>query len=125
MNDTPRTSHAPRTDGEPFGEIRIEGHVRIDIDSEKGRFEIGVGEHVAFLEAIVEGPVLSIVHTDVPAQLRGDGLGEVLARAALDFARSRGMMVKPHCQFVAGYMARTPEYQDLLLPGGSGADPGD
>jgi len=106
-----------RTATETIGEIRIEGHVRVEIDSKTGRFEVAVGEDTAVLEATVDGRVLSIVHTEIPARLRGDGLGDALARAALEYARTRGMMVKPDCVFVAEYVNRHPEYRDLVVPG--------
>jgi predicted GNAT family acetyltransferase len=35
-------------------------------------------------------------------------------RAALDFARDKQLRVVPLCPFVAGYLRRHPEYQDLL-----------
>src|SRR5215217_1223064 len=117
MNDDAARRQTQRTATHAIGEIRIEGYVRVEIGSETGRFEIAVGEDTAVLEATVDGPVLSIVHTEIPQRLRGDGLGEALARAALQYARSRGMLIKPYCGFVAAYVSRHPEYQDLLAPG--------
>jgi uncharacterized protein len=117
MDDKTSQRQSHRTASEAIGEIRIEGHVRVDIDSEAGRFEIAVGEDTAVLEATVDGTVLSIVHTEIPTQLRGAGLGEALARAALEYARTRGMRVKPYCAFVAGFVDSHPEYQDLVVSG--------
>jgi predicted GNAT family acetyltransferase len=40
-----------------------------------------------------------------------------LARAALDDARTRGLVVMPFCPFVAGFIERhIEEYADLVAP---------
>lgn len=41
-------------------------------------------------------------------------MGSRLVKAALADAREQGMKVVPLCQFVAGYIERHPEEQDLL-----------
>jgi predicted GNAT family acetyltransferase len=55
-------------------------------------------------------------HTEVPAEWEGQGVGSRLVKGALDDCRARGLSVTPICTFVAGYIERHPEYQDLLLP---------
>jgi hypothetical protein len=57
---------------------------------------------------------LVITHTGVPASLEGRGMGSSLARAGLDYARQKGLMVVPLCSFIAGYIRKHPEFQDLL-----------
>jgi predicted GNAT family acetyltransferase len=37
-----------------------------------------------------------------------------LVKEALDEARRRHLQVVARCEFVAGYLRRHPEYQDLL-----------
>ncbi|MFC7573610.1 GNAT family N-acetyltransferase [Klenkia terrae] len=44
------------------------------------------------------------------------GLGGTLVRAALDDVRAAGGTVVPQCPFVAGWIARHPEYRDLVEP---------
>ena len=60
--------------------------------------------------------MLSILHTEVPPELEGRGIGTALVRAALDWARREHFTVKPFCPFTAAYMRRHPETQDLLDP---------
>jgi predicted GNAT family acetyltransferase len=81
------------------------------------RLEVRVGEETAVLEGVRDDRTLSLVHTEVPRALRGKGLAEAMVRAALDYGRSRSLSVKPYCPFVAGYIERHPEYQDLVDPG--------
>lgn len=58
--------------------------------------------------------VLELVHTEVEDAFQGRGLAAVLARAALDEARSAGRKVVPSCAYVAAYIERHPGYRDLV-----------
>jgi predicted GNAT family acetyltransferase len=55
-------------------------------------------------------------HAEVPPALEGKGLAAKLTRAALEFARAHGLRVVPMCPYVAAYIRRHPEEQDLLSP---------
>ena len=82
----------------------------------QGRFELHVGDQVAFAEYRVLASGLLFPHTEVPPSLEGQGIGSALVRAALDHARARGAKVMPVCPFVAGYLRRHPEFHDLVHP---------
>ena len=58
--------------------------------------------------------LIVFIHTEIDDAFEGRGLGSILVRAALDAARSRGLAVRPDCPFVRGYIARHPEYLDLV-----------
>ena len=53
-------------------------------------------------------------HTEVPDALEGRGIGSKLARTVLDYARAAHLAVVPSCPFIRAYIARHPEYQDLV-----------
>lgn len=55
-----------------------------------------------------------IDHTFVPFALNGQGLAGQLTQAALDQARADRMRVVAHCSYVAAWIKRHREYQDLL-----------
>jgi len=57
---------------------------------------------------------IAIFHTEVPLPLRGRDIGVKLVRGVLEDVRRRGIKVVPQCSFVRAFMARHPEYQDLL-----------
>ncbi|KFC69251.1 hypothetical protein FG93_03297 [Bosea sp. LC85] len=57
---------------------------------------------------------LVISYTEVPAALRGRGLGSELALGVFDFARSRGEKIVPACSFLANWASLHPEYRDVL-----------
>ena len=82
-------------------------------NSDEQRFELEEQGHVAFAEYQIEGAVITFTHTVVPASLQGVGVGSRLIEGALTDVRSRGLKVRPQCSFVAAYIARHPEWQDL------------
>lgn len=79
------------------------------------RFEIDLDGHTAFATYKRADGVLTILHTEVPKELNGRGIGSKLARGVLDSARAEGLKVKPLCPFVASYMDKHPEYADLRV----------
>jgi uncharacterized protein len=78
------------------------------------RFELEKDGHLAVLEYLLEPGKIVFTHTGVPEALGGQGLGSLLARAGLDYARAQKLSVVPLCSFIAGYIQKHPEYQDLI-----------
>lgn len=79
-----------------------------------GRFELTVEGQTAFADYHIRGGQMVLPHTVVPRPLEGRGLAARLVAAALDRARAEGLKVVPACSYVAAYMKRHPETQDLL-----------
>jgi predicted GNAT family acetyltransferase len=82
---------------------------------ERDRYEAWVGESLAgFLDYERYDRTLVLIHTEVDAQFEGLGVGSQLVRAVLDRARSEGLLVNPRCPFVTSWLARHPEYLDVV-----------
>ena len=80
------------------------------------RYEVVVDGHLSVCEYELEGGRMVFTHTLVPPELRGRGLAEKLVRAALADARASGRKVEPQCSYVAKFIERHAEYQDLPGP---------
>jgi uncharacterized protein len=80
-----------------------------------GRIEIERDGQVAYLEYSLSGNVLELIHTEVPENLRAMGLASSLAETALRWAREKNLKVDIICPSVQQYVARHPEYSDLVL----------
>lgn len=81
----------------------------------EGRFELHVGDHLAFLNyRVLTRGELGLIHTEVPRELEGQGIGSALVRGALQVAREREWTVLPYCPFVHGWMKRHQEFADLI-----------
>jgi predicted GNAT family acetyltransferase len=54
------------------------------------------------------------MHTEVLPRFEGRGLAGELTAAVLDQAREEGLDVLPFCPYVKSYIAKHPEYTDLV-----------
>lgn len=77
------------------------------------RFEASVDGLLSVADYVLQGSVMTLHHTFVPTALRGRGVAAALVHEALAHARSQGLKVEPSCSYVASYMQRHPETQDL------------
>jgi uncharacterized protein len=80
----------------------------------KHRYELAVDSHIAASYYEVAGGVITFLHTDVPPELGGRGIGSRLIKGALDQVRADGLKVIPRCPFVKAYIDKHPDYADLL-----------
>ncbi len=82
---------------------------------DESRYELWVEDKLAGFAAYDRrGDLTVFTHTEIDDAYEGRGLGSTLVRAALDTARSRDLAVRPDCPFVRAYIARHPEYLDLV-----------
>lgn len=90
-----------------------EAQVRDNPD--RARFEIWVdGKLAGFTQYTTHGEQADFTHTEVAEEYEGHGLASQLIGDALDDARRRGWHVLPYCPFVRAYIAKHPEYRDLV-----------
>ena len=79
------------------------------------RYELRLdGQLAGHIDYHERGGALDLVHTEVGRAFEGRGLAAKLAQHALDDARSRGRKVIASCEYVAKYVARHPEYGEML-----------
>lgn len=79
------------------------------------RFEVHVdGELAGFAEYKLKTGQISFTHTEVDDRFSGQGLASKLVRAALDEVRGRELAVLPFCPYVRGWIAKHPDYVDLV-----------
>ena len=81
-----------------------------------GRYELWEDDTLLGIADYRPGPDGSLVfpHTEIRSDRRGEGLGEVLVRGALDDVRDRGETIVPACWFVAEFVQTNEDYQDLI-----------
>jgi predicted GNAT family acetyltransferase len=85
------------------------------VDNEaRRRYELQLEGGVAFIDYTNAGDVRTLTHAEVPVALRGGGIAARLTAGALELARGRGLKVVPRCPYVADFINRHPQYQDLL-----------
>ena len=84
---------------------------------ELGRYQLCLdGELAGYSAYEIHGAQVAFMHTQIEGRFAGHGLGDKLVAHALDEVRARGGSVLPYCPFVRSFIARHPEYQDLVPP---------
>jgi predicted GNAT family acetyltransferase len=78
------------------------------------RYELEVDGHLAATYYKVSESVITFIHTEVPPELGGKGIGSRLIKGALDQVRADGLKVIAQCPFVKAYIGKHPHYADLL-----------
>jgi predicted GNAT family acetyltransferase len=78
------------------------------------RYELAVDGHVAATYYEIADGVITFIHTEVPPELGGKGIGSKLIKGALDQVRTEGLKVVAQCPFVKAYIEKHNEYADLL-----------
>ncbi len=86
-----------------------------NVTKKQDRYEIEThGQTVGHAIYRVDGDVVTMPHTEVDPAFGGRGLAGELVQFALDDVRSQGLKVDPACPYVAKWIDRHPDYQDLL-----------
>jgi predicted GNAT family acetyltransferase len=83
-------------------------------DPSQHRYQLTVDGHVAATYYEITGGVITLVHTEVPPELGGQGIGSKLIKGALDQVRADGLKVVAQCPFVKAFIDKNAAYQDLL-----------
>jgi predicted GNAT family acetyltransferase len=74
----------------------------------RNRFELASDGHTAFLAYERTTDSLTLLHTEVPVELRGRHLGEALVEGALEIGRREGLRIAVVCPFARAYLRRHP-----------------
>jgi predicted GNAT family acetyltransferase len=86
----------------------------VEKNENQQRYEVKGNGEVAELTYERGDGSITFLHTSVPPALEGHGIGNKLARFALDEARAQGLRVIPLCPFVASFIRSHQEYLPLL-----------
>ncbi|MEU7847113.1 GNAT family N-acetyltransferase [Micromonospora parva] len=73
------------------------------------------GAVAGFVTYQLTGSIIAYTHTEVDPAYEGRGVGSTLARAVLDDARSKRRTVVLICPFLADWVGKHPEYEDIVV----------
>ena len=89
----------------------------VEDNPEESRFEARVGDRIVGIAEYElpddQGPI-TFVHTEVLPDVEGQGVGSRLARGALEDVRRRRLRIVVECQFIASWVRRHHDYDDLI-----------
>jgi predicted GNAT family acetyltransferase len=75
-------------------------------DEAANRFELAIDGLLAELVYRHEGDRLVLLHTEVPDELGGKGVGGALVTAAIERAATEGLTLVPQCPFAREWLER-------------------
>jgi predicted GNAT family acetyltransferase len=78
------------------------------------RFELAIGDSIAAAYYQLENGKVVLLHTEVPQQLSGQGIGSKLAEGVFRLIRESGRQVIVRCSFMGVWVSRHPEVNDLV-----------
>jgi predicted GNAT family acetyltransferase len=78
------------------------------------RYELAIDGHVAATYYKLADGIITFIHTEVPPELGGKGVGSKLIQSALDQVRADGLKVIAQCPFVKAFIEKHADYADLL-----------
>ncbi len=87
---------------------------RVRNNAALSRYELDVGQTMAFANYRFASGSVIITHTETPPALRGHGIASELVKGALEQIRADGMKVVAGCSFVADYLRDHPEFSDIM-----------
>ena len=90
----------------------MQNHISDNI--EEHRFEMPVGNELAFIVYRKEHNKLALVHTEVPEEAEGKGIASALAKFVFEKAKQENIKLLVYCAFISTYLKRHPEYNDLV-----------
>lgn len=82
---------------------------------EKHRYEIRESDQVVGFTQyrLPDDEHVDFIHTESSPEYAGQGLAARLVTFALDDVRAQNKRIIPHCPYVAGFIRKHPEYEDI------------
>ena len=91
------------------------------LDIKKGVKSFYVGdneeESLAKMEFVYNGDEITINHTFVSEQLRGQNVGRQLLEKIVGFAREKNKKIIPICPYAKAELNKNEQYLDVLMDG--------
>ncbi|MCU1643955.1 MAG: N-acetyltransferase [Nocardia sp.] len=99
------------------GTAQLEPIITQAADLNPPRYEISLdGERAGFTSYVDRDQQRIFFHTEIDDRFTGRGLAGKLIRAALTDTRSAGRRIVPICPFVAAFVQKHHDFDDLLDP---------
>ncbi len=90
-------------------------NLKVKNNQAKNQFEADLDGKTALIQYRREADgTLNLFHTEVPEEFEGKGYGNQLVKGALEQIKADHEKINPSCPFIAVYIKRHSEYEDLI-----------
>ena len=86
----------------------------LHVNANEDRFEMDVEGQKAVINYKQSGTKLYLVHTEVPSELEGKGIGSALVQKTLHYIEEHNLHLVPLCPFVQSFLQKHPEWKRLV-----------
>ena len=76
--------------------------------------ELEVAGYTSFIDYKRTNEKLYLIHTEVPENLEGQGVGSAIVKKAFQYAEQNNLKVVPQCSFVQLFVKRHKEWERLV-----------
>jgi len=83
-------------------------------DKAKQQFRLGVGQHIALVDYVMQGDKLMLTHSEVPVALRGQGIGKVLVDKTFEYLRDHQLQAHAVCSYIRVVAQRDPQWRGIV-----------
>jgi uncharacterized protein len=77
---------------------------------DQSQFTLDWNGHIAFVDYEIKNSTWYLLHAEVPAALRGQGVGQVLVEKTYAYLREHGIQSVPVCTYIQALIKRNPEW---------------
>jgi len=86
---------------------------------DENRFVLQIEDKKAFIDYKVgKSGAIYLIHTEVPDDIEGKGVGHKLVRESLQLIEEEGNKIVPLCPFVRAFLKKHPDvYRQILAEG--------
>ncbi len=88
--------------------------MNISRNSDHSQLEAVKDGQTAVAQYRLNGAQMTITHIIVPSPIEGQGVGSALCQFVIQTARDEDLKIVPQCPFMAAYLKRHPENNDVL-----------
>jgi len=88
----------------------------LKVNVEAHQLQLIIDGHIALIEYKLSDGILKLIHTEVPPELEGKGVGSAIVLKALNYAKENNYKIIPICPFVQAYLKRHKEWNDIIEP---------
>ncbi|MCA0008457.1 MULTISPECIES: GNAT family N-acetyltransferase [unclassified Mesorhizobium] len=90
-------------------------HAKVTENIQQHRFELPItGQAFAVAYYSLQDGKVVLIHTEVPLEFSGQGIASRLAQGTFELLRKTGRKAVLKCPFMSGFVARYPEYTDVV-----------
>ncbi|TPK87284.1 N-acetyltransferase [Mesorhizobium sp. B2-4-13] len=90
-------------------------HAKVTENIQQHRFELPItGQAFAVAYYTLQDGKVALIHTEVPSEFSRQGIASRLAQGTFELIRKTGRKAVLKCPFMSGFVARHPEYTDVV-----------